>query len=240
MIEIALCDDNGEDILAVKDMTAQLASEHENFPLRLTAFTSAKELLEQREKDFDLYILDVLMPDMTGIRLAEMIRSRGEHSEIIFLTSSRDYALDAFSVYASGYLLKPVSKDNFDETLFRLIQKIAGEKNEVLAVKTKDGIRRIPLYKIVMIESFNHVREITMSDNSVLETNATLSELFDRLKENMNFFMPHRAYIANLDNTVGITRYNLMMLGNRSIPIPKSQYAAVQNTVRDYFFKRKD
>lgn len=241
MIEIALCDDNDEDIEVIGSLAKQFVSEHGDFHMRLSTFTSAEKLLEHIEKGmgFDLYILDVLMPKVSGIRLAEIIRSRGEHAEIVFLTTSRDYAVDAFSVYASGYLLKPVCMEDFNETVLRAVRKLAHEKGDVLTVKTKDGLRRIQLYKIVMIESFNHIRQITMSDDSVLETSATLSELFEQLKENDNFFMPHRAYIANLDNSVGIVRYDLLMLGNRRIPIPKNQFAAVQKIVRDYFFKRK-
>lgn len=241
MIEIALCDDNDEDIEFIKSLAKRFVSEHGDFHMRLSTFTSAEKLLEHIEKGmgFDLYILDVLMPKVSGIRLAEIIRSRGEHAEIVFLTTSRDYAVDAFSVYASGYLLKPVCWENFDETVLRAVRKLAQEKSEALTVKTKDGLRRIRLHKIVMIESFNHIRQITMSDDSVLETTATLSELLEQLKEHNNFFMPHRAYIANLDNSVGIVRYDLLMLGNRRIPIPKNQFAAVQEMVRDYFFRRK-
>lgn len=241
MIEIALCDDNAEDREALGALAKRFADEHSEFPIRLSAFTSAAELLEHIENNngFDLYLLDVMMPEMSGIQLAEIIRSRGDHAEIVFLTVSRDYAVDAFSVYACGYLLKPPHKDRFDETVLRAVQKLAREKNDVLTVKTKDGLLRIPLHKIVMIESFNHTREITMTDDSTLETPSTLSELFGQLREHSNFYMPHRAYIANLDNSVGIVRYELLMLGNRRIPIPKGQFAAVQELVRDHFFKRK-
>ncbi|MDE7360362.1 MAG: LytTR family DNA-binding domain-containing protein [Oscillospiraceae bacterium] len=238
MIEIALCDDNAEDIETIGALAERFAAEHSEFPIRLSAFASAAELLEHIGS-FDLYILDVLMPEMSGIKLAEVLRSRGEHAEIVFLTVSRDYAVDAFSVRASGYLLKPVRKEQFDETVLWEVQKLAREKTDVLAVKTKDGLRRIPLHKIVMIESFNHTREITLTDNSVLETSATLTELFEQLGGHENFYMPHRAYIANLDHSVGIVRYDLLMLGDRRIPIPKNQFAAVQEFVREHFFKRK-
>lgn len=241
MIEIALCDDNAEDISTVRAYAERFAAEHAEHPLRLTEFVSARELLERVETGggFDLYLLDVMMPEMSGIQLAETLRGRGEHAEIVFLTVSRDYAVDAFSVRAGGYLLKPVSRDQFDETMLWTVQKLAREKNEVLTVKTKDGLRRIQIHKIVMIESFNHTREITMTDNTVLETSATLAELFEQLGDRENFYMPHRAYIANLDNSVGIVRYDLLMLGNRRIPIPKNQFAAVQEFVRGHFFKRK-
>ncbi len=241
MIEIALCDDNAEDIKTIRTLAERFAAEHSEFPIRLSAFSSAAELLEHIENNncFDLYILDVMMPEISGIRLAEVLRSRGEHAEIVFLTISRDYAVDAFSVRASGYLLKPVNQKQFDETMLWAVQKLDREKNEVLTVKAKDGLRRIQLHKIVMIESFNHTREITLTDNSVLETSATLSELFEQLGGHENFYMPHRAYIANLDNSVGIVRYDLLMLGDRRIPIPKNQFAAVQERVREHFFKRK-
>jgi len=242
LIEIALCDDKGEDIEAIRAFTERLASQHADLPARLSAFTSAAELMERVESSggFDLYLLDVVMPEMSGIQLAETIRARGENAEIVFLTVSRDYALDAFSVFACGYLLKPVREEDFDKTMLRALRKLSREKSEALTVKTKDGLRRIPLNKIVMIESFNHTREITMSDGSVLETSVTLSELFEFLREHDNFYMPHRSFIANLDNTVGLARYDLLMLGNRRIPIPRKQFATVQEFVRDYFFKRKN
>ncbi|MDE6728620.1 MAG: LytTR family DNA-binding domain-containing protein [Oscillospiraceae bacterium] len=241
MIEIALCDDNAEDIEAIRSLAEQFATEHLEFPIRMSAFSSAAELLEHIENHggFDLYIFDVMMPEMSGVQLAEIIRGSGAHAEIMFLTISRDYTLDAFSVRACGYLLKPICKEQFDETMLWTVQKLAREKNDVLAVKTRAGILRIPLHKIMMIESFNHTREITMTDGSVIETPMTLSELFERLGGYENFYMPHRAYIANLDNSVGIVRYDLLMLGDRRIPIPKNQFAAVQKVVENYFFRRK-
>ncbi len=241
VIEIALCDDCAEDIGAVRALVERFSLEHMDLPMRLSLFTSAAELLENIESGsgFDLYILDVLMPEVSGMQLAETIRSRGEHSEIVFLTNSRDYAVDAFSVFASGYLIKPVVKESFDKTVLRAVKRLSREMSDVLTIKTKDGIQRIPLSKIVMIESFNHTREIILSDNSMIATSETLSELNKQLRGHNNFYMIHRSYIANLDNSVGIVRYDLLMLGNRRIPISRSQFSAVQDMVKDYFFKRE-
>lgn len=239
MIEIALCDDNAEDIKAIGSFAEYFAAEHSEFPLRLSVFNSAAGLLKVIEdtNGFDLYILDVMMPEMTGIQLAEIIRGRGEQAEILFLTVSREYAVDAFAVRASGYLLKPVSKESFDEEVLRAVQKLTNEKSAAITVKTKDGMRRIQLHKLIMIESFNHTRVLTMSDGSVLETSATLSELFEALSDQKNFYMPHRAYIVNLDYSMGIKRCELLMFGNRRIPIPRRQYSVMQELFSNYFFK---
>lgn len=239
MIEIALCDDNSEDIEAIRSFAEHFAAERSEYPIRLSAFTSVAELLKaiEEKSGFDLYILDVMMPEMTGIQLAEIIRGRGEQAEILFLTVSREYAVDAFAVHASGYLLKPVSKESFDEEMLRAVQKLTNEKSAAITVKTKDGMRRIPLHNLVMVESFNHTRALTMSDGSVLETSATLSELFEALSGHKNFYMPHRAYIVNLDYSMGIKRCELLMSGNRRIPIPRRQYSIMQELFSNYFFK---
>lgn len=239
MIEIALCDDSAEDVSALKSFTKIFAAEHPEFPIHFTPFFSSVELLDHLENKggFDLYILDVVMPKMSGIALAETIRERGERAEIIFLTVSREYAVDAFSVRASGYLLKPVCKKDFDKELIHSIQKLTHENSEAFTVRTKDGVRRIRLHDLVMVESFNHTRVLTLTDDSILETPVTLAELFEQLNGHLNFVMPHRAYIANLDYSMGIKRYELLMMGGRRIPIPRKQYAIVQDVFSDYFFK---
>lgn len=239
MIEIALCDDNGEDVKALEALAGDFAAEHPEFPIRMSAFTSAAGLLQAMEESggFDLYILDVLMPEMTGIELAERIRGRDGQAEVLFLTVSREYAVDAFAVRASGYLLKPVGKPDFDVEVLRAVMKLTDGKSAGITVKTKDGMRRIRVHELIMIESFNHTRMLTMSDGSVLETYATLSELFDRLKGRQNFYMPHRAYIVNLDYSIGIRRYELLMSGDRRIPISRRQYSIVQELFSNYFFK---
>ncbi len=239
MIGIALCDDCAEDIQKLVGLEEQFAKEHTEYPLQLRTFASPAELAKFLDKNggFDLYILDVVMPGITGIELAEKIRKRGERAEILFLTYSREYAVDAFSVHASGYLLKPVQKESFDEELLRAIRKLTPEENTAFTVKTKSGMRRIDLRELVMVESFNHTRALTFSNGSVLESPVTLSELFGQLCGHDNFYMPHRAYIINLDYLTGITRYELIVSGDRRIPIPRKQFNAVQEIFLKYFFK---
>ncbi len=239
MIGIALCDDCTDDIAKLAEYAELFEREHPEFPLQTQTFAAPSELVKYLDKNcgFDLYILDVVMPELTGIQLAKKIRERGERAEILFLTCSREYAVDAFSVHALGYLIKPVEKKSFDEELLRAIRKLTSKKEDEFTVKTKSGMRRIDLRELVMIESFNHTRVFTFSDGSKLESPVTLSELFEQLSGHDNFYMPHRAYIINLDHIAGITRYELTMFGNHHIPIPKKQYTAVEEMFFKYFFK---
>ena len=75
-------------------------------------FTSAKDALnELKTHPADVAILDINMPDIDGITLAARIKEVSPGTAIIFLTAYKKYALDAYSVHPTGYLLKPVSKE---------------------------------------------------------------------------------------------------------------------------------
>ena len=69
----------------------------------------------------DIAFLDIIMDDSDGISLAMEIKRMQPDCKIVFISSSRDFALEAFQVYASGYLLKPVTKDEIINVLNNII-----------------------------------------------------------------------------------------------------------------------
>ena len=85
-------------------------------------FVRCKDALEYLSKHtVALCLLDIDMPDMNGIQLAARIKQVQPEAAILFLTGYSQYAVDAFRVHASGYLLKPVSKDRlFEEVAYVL------------------------------------------------------------------------------------------------------------------------
>ncbi len=79
-------------------------------------FTRADEALAWLENDpADIAFLDIDMPGMNGLELAAVIKTRWPDTAVCFLTGYSEYAVDAFSLRATGYLLKPVSKESLAE-----------------------------------------------------------------------------------------------------------------------------
>lgn len=71
-----------------------------------------------------LFFLDIYMPGISGIEFAQEIRKNGIEVPIVFLTISKDHALEAFGVGATQYLIKPFPKQSLFRALDEVIEKI--------------------------------------------------------------------------------------------------------------------
>lgn len=109
-MRIICCDDE----IIVLNHTVNLCKCLDNEP-EVFGFTKAKDALEYAEsQDIDIAVLDIDMPNMNGLILATKIKELRPDSSIIFLTGHSQYATEAFKMHASGYLLKPVSKEDIE------------------------------------------------------------------------------------------------------------------------------
>lgn len=64
-----------------------------------------------------MLLLDICMPGLLGTDIAREVRQRKDKTEIVFLTGSDEFAVEAFTLKAAHYLVKPFSQDEFDEAL---------------------------------------------------------------------------------------------------------------------------
>lgn len=238
MIRACICDDRGEDVKKLREYVAWFSEKHPEIPLKADAFSSAYDLLQtvSDRGGYDLYLLDILMPRLSGIDIARRVRERGEKAEILFLTTSREYAVEAFGVKASGYLLKPVKREDFEQEVLRCVRNLAPRENPALLLKTREGIRKVHIQEIVTVESFNHSRACKLADGTVIQTPATLSSLYEQLRDYPGFFLPHRAYIVNLAYVNGLTTADLLMTDGTRIPISRNIYPKLKEAYLDYTF----
>ncbi len=238
MLSLCICDDEPGDVSNIQALAEGFAGEHPEFPMRIQTFSSSFGLLEYLEGmgGFDLYLLDILMPNLKGVELAKRIRSRGEEAEILFLTSSPEYALDAFGVAACGYLLKPVEKEKFDETMLSAAHRLSRPENPSFLLKTREGLRKVPLRELVMVESFNHDRVCTLTNGSKLVTSDTLAFLMDRLSGDPRFFTPHRAYIINMEHITALNAADVLLSTGQRVPVSRSSFAALKKAYMDFLF----
>ena len=236
MLRVGICDDRQEDIDIIRALADRFSDSHPEYPLDISAYPSAYALLEEVERTggCDVYLLDILMPRMSGVELARSLRKRKERAQILFLTSSREYGIEAVGVKAAGYLLKPIQEAPFNEAMYACIKELEPDRHLSLPVKTKPGLIRVQLAELMLIESFNHACELTLSDGAKLKISVRLSDLYEQLRKTAGFIFAHRAYIVNMEYIRGINSTGIMMTDGRRIPISRKGYSDIKTAYLDY------
>ncbi|MDD6798780.1 MAG: response regulator, partial [Clostridia bacterium] len=115
-MRILIVDDEPMSLQETKNVSQNAKPEAEI----ITAENYKKALLEAKDQKIDIAILDIEMPGMNGLELAKKLKDICSDTNIIFATAYSEYALDAFSLYASGYLLKPLKPESLREALHNL------------------------------------------------------------------------------------------------------------------------
>lgn len=168
----------------------------------------------------DVVILDVEMPQMTGIEAAKIIQDVNPKTILVFATAHEDYRKDAFEVYAFDYLIKPFKMDRVMTTLemikTRFFQSFDRKKDEEkkeksvsgqkLMLRHKEGISFADVDEIVLVEREDRSTVIELTGGKRLVTSEGLSEIEERLPKD-KFFRTHKSYIVGLDHVEAITPY---------------------------------
>lgn len=100
-----------------------LLKQYENIEI-VEIFTDIHKMFEKIKKDsIDLIFLDIEMPNMNGIEVAERILKIDSHIQIVFVTAYNNYAIEAFEMNVVDYIVKPVLKRRLDKTIKRILEK---------------------------------------------------------------------------------------------------------------------
>lgn len=237
MLRCAVCDDD-------KSSAEVLHGLINEYPVKLNCdiFFDPIALLStvRSGQRFDLYILDIIMPMLSGVDLAREIRKTDSDCVIIFLTSSDEFHKDAFGVEALQYLDKPVNRETLFHVLDRALRYIGGKNDAILPVQTKMGIHALHIDQIVYVESFRHILTFHLSDGSTVETldsSLSLEKLTEVLKPPL-FCSPYRGFIVNLSFVNCLKKLEFSMTTGAVIPIPQKQFSRVRRQYSDYLLTR--
>jgi len=126
-----------DDEMLVLGLTVSMCKELPQKP-EVTGFDNAYDALAYlKNHHTDIVILDINMPDIDGIALAARIKDQHPDTSIIFLTGYSEYAVDAFALHASGYLLKPVSPERLaSEIEYVLARRAPKRSGAAVVIKT--------------------------------------------------------------------------------------------------------
>ena len=236
VLKIAMCDDEKEFRDAAERML-KLYMEDKGLPYQADVFNVPSELVDMTEKGiiYDIYLLDIYMPGITGMSIATELRSRSVKSPVIFLTSSTDHALEAFGVDATHYLLKPYTKDNFYMGMEKAMQSITSHKDDSIVLKVDNEYRSISISKILYCEAEDKYQRLYLANGERLLVRITGTELYKQLSEFDCFYRCGRAHIVNLNHISKASQNGAVFKDGVQLSLPRTVLAGLRKAFFDYF-----
>lgn len=223
-LKIAICDDEANQIEYLTDVVTTWAKKNRH-AVEIKPYSAAKSLLFDycEEKDFDILLLDIEMPGMSGVELAKAVRKENATVQIVFITGYYEYFSDGFDVSALHYLIKPADERKLMPVLDRAVSNLTYRQRSVL-LTSPEGDRKVSLADIEYVESENvHVAVHTVS--GVYRSRISLAKFAEQLDE--TFIKVHRSYIVNLKYVKKITRTDITMVSGDLVPISRGMYDEV-------------
>lgn len=229
--KIAVCDDDAAQRTYLTELLAGWAKKN-RYLTEVKQYSDAKAFLfeYEEEKDYDILLLDVEMPQISGIELAKAVRRESAAVQIVFVTGYYEYFSDGFDVSALHYLIKPVDAGKLYPVLNKAVENLSGRQRCVL-VSTPDAEVKIPLAEIVYVEAEN-VYVIVHTVRGDYRMRSSLTKFAQQLDE--TFFKVHRSYIVGLREIVQITRKHIAMSNGDLIPISRGMYEGVHAALAKY------
>lgn len=182
------------------------------------------------ENSFDLLLLDIHMPMLTGLQLAKSITPA---TKVIFVTAYAEHAVEAFEVNAIDYLMKPVSFERF----MRAIQKLSSKTQEKAltnehTVILKQGRKtiRLPVDDILYCEAKSNNIRIYLANQVTTDFYMPLKKLIEQLPVE-GFTQVHRSFIINKSRVTAVEN-NLIHLGNYRVPVGKNFKPVLTTLIR--------
>lgn len=217
-------------------------NEHE-LDAAVSEFSHPDALLLASEKTpFDLYLLDIVMPMLNGIGVGRELRQRHSSAQIVFLTTSDEFAVEAFSLRAAHYLIKPFSDNQFNEAMERTWEALHFTEPKTLPVRLEGGeLRNVDIDEINYVESRGHAANFHLKSFVCTETQRSLSRIYEELEKLLpgQFIQPYKGYIVNQRAIVSIEAAGILLQCGARIPIPRGTLRQLQTQYVAWRFDRK-
>lgn len=239
MYLIALCDDETAELVKTEKMLRGYEKGHPGLDFVIEHFKDAEELIYMiQEENYipDLVFMDIYLNSVPfGMEAANKLRNMDYRGKLVFLTTSRDYALEAFDVGASQYLVKPVAEDKLFSLLDRLMQDIEEERRKYILQRIDGRLVRVPVNDIIYCEAQGKTQGMYLVGGAQYLLHTTMMELYEQLSRYQEFVRIGVAFIVNLGYIGSLNAKEIHMDNGKKIYLPRGAYKGLREQYFTYY-----
>lgn len=233
MLNIAVLDDEDMYIDRVCKITEKCMKQME-MDYKVFVYKSGREVLEELENDryFDVYLMDMKLPDMDGLEVAKQIRRRFSEPILIYISHYLDYCPKAFELKTHRYIMKTALEEGLPEA-YQTMLEVLKEKKE------RDGryymagyyneFEKI-FYRDIYYLKKNKKNVIIVHKDGETSVRMSLGAMLEKL-DGEEFLMVERAYIVNLDHVKFLKDGELGITNGKTLPVSRQKLCCVRDAI---------
>lgn len=224
MLKIAILDDD-KTALMISTSAVEAFLKEKNAEYRLFSFSNPLNFLASaKEEKFDLSFLDIDMPEMNGLNVADELTSISKYGQIIFLSQREDLVFECLKFHPFGFIRKSKLIDDFSLMMNQFFQTVANNESNETKIDFFDKTRTysFKIRDIVYIEGDRNYQKIVLKDKSFQNIRVPLATLEEKLRE-YGFLRIHKGYLLNYLYIRSIENEEVYLTTGISLPMAKKR-----------------
>lgn len=206
MIRIAMVEDETAAMESIQTYLDKFSKE-KGLNCQLVWFDNPVDFLSKYDKDFDLVLMDIKLPDMNGMEAARKLREMDDSVALIFVTNMAQFAIKGYEVDAVDFIVKPVTYYDFALKFARVVKKIDASDEMKISVVNKGSAKYIAAKDVCFVEVIKH-KLLYHTADGVYEVRGTLKKAEETLISN-GFAKCNNYCLVNLRCVLGVKGYVL-------------------------------
>ena len=224
MLKIAILDDN-KTALMISSSAVEAFLKEKNAEYQLFSFSNPLNFLASaKEEKFDLSFLDIDMPEMNGLEVANQLGEVAKNGQIIFLSQREDLVFECLKFHPFGFIRKSRLIDDFSLMMNQYYQTISNAENDETKIDFIDKTKTFSfkIKEIVYIEGDRNYQKIVLKDKSSQNIRAAMGQLEEKLREH-GFIRIHKGYLLNYLFIRSIATDEIYLTTGISLPMSKKR-----------------
>jgi len=229
-LRIALCDDETLSLYTLQELVQSFCEERK-LETEIDLFSCGEDFLASTQ-EYDIVFMDIYLPGINGMETVARYDGSSRR-QVVFTTTSREHAVEAFGLDAAHYLIKPLTAVGVTEAMERCLARLGKNTQKGLVVKIGQGTVSVPMEKIVYIEVLNKLCTIHTA-KSEFQTYTSLDALFEQLDD--SFLRVQRSYVVNMAFVESFLFDRVILQGGTEIMLSRNNRAELKKQYQRFLF----
>lgn len=235
MIRVAICDDD-EQAVTLHRSIIQSTLKACGIGFEISTYTHSDNLLYDIVEDdffYDLLLLDIEMPQVSGMVIVKKIKPNLPNIKIIFITSHMEYAIDAYELSIFRYVPKGDLDKRLPVAIADAARLISLEAGQEYTIQTNSRMEKIPYKEIFYIQRDGKNASI-LSSLGISKVRKSLQQVYNELNT-PEFIFIDRGYIVNIIQIMKISDRMAILKNGEKLPISRSHLQEVKQQINKFW-----